>query len=144
VQVNWFPPDSTGSYTLTGVRDVGAGAAPNDSAGAIVIRRSVVVVAGPPDPVKTSMTVGATSIAVNGTTTITVTVKDAFKNPVLSVVPSDLTMAATAGTITGGACTNGVCTFTYTAPAAAGPATITAKLGLFDVTNSPLALTITP
>jgi hypothetical protein len=141
--VNWFAQDSTGSYTLTGVRDV-PGAAPGDSAGAVVIRRSVVVVAGAPDVVKSSVSAAAITIAANGTTTVTVTVKDAFNNPVLSVVPGDLTMAATQGTLNAGACANGVCTFTYTAPAAAGPATITVKIGAVDVTHSPLALTITP
>jgi hypothetical protein len=142
--VNWFAQDSTGSYTLTGVRDV-PGAAPGDSAGAVVIRRSVVVVAGPPDVIKSSVSVAAITMpATTGTTTVTVTVKDAFNNPVLSVVPTDLTMAATRGTLSAGACANGVCTFTYTAPATAGPATITVKVGAVDVTNSPLALTITP
>ena len=142
--VSWFAKDSTGSYTLTGIRDLGVGAVLNDSAGAIVIRRSVVVVAGTPSVTKSSVTVGATTLTVSTATTVTVTVKDAFNNPVLSVVPGDLTMAATAGTLSGGACSNGVCTFTYTAPAAAGPATITAKIGAVDVTNSPLALTINP
>jgi hypothetical protein len=142
VQVAWFPKDSTGSYTLTGVRDLAG--TPAVSTGAIVIRRSVVVVAGAADAVKTTIGAGATTIAQSTNTTITVTVRDAFNNPVLSAVPGDLTMAATAGTLSAGACTNGVCTFTYTAPASAGPATITAKLGAADVTGSPLAMTITP
>jgi hypothetical protein len=143
--VAWFAKDSTGSYTLTGVRDV-TGTSPLDSIGTVVIKRSVVVVAGLPDPVKTIVAAGATSIAVNTTTTITVAVRDAFSNPVLSVLPSDLTMAATAGVLSAGACSNttGLCTFTYTAPAAAGPATITAKIGIFNVTGSPIAMTITP
>jgi hypothetical protein len=144
VLVSWFPQDSTGSYTLTGVRDVGGVAPPSDSAGTVVIRRSVVVVAGPPDVVKTSVSAAATTIAAGATTTVTVTVRDAFNNPVLTVVPGDLTLAATSGTFNAGSCSAGVCTYTYTAPGAAGPATITAKIGGVDVTHSPLALTITP
>ena len=144
-QVNWFPPDSTGKYTLTGFRDVPGGTVPTDSAGLIVIRRSVVVIAGAPDALKSTVSILSTSVTANGTTTVTVTVKDAFNNPVLSVVPGDLTTAASGtGTLTGGACTNGVCTFTYNAPAATGPQTITVKIGGVDVTNSPLAVTIVP
>jgi len=143
-QVNWFAQDSTGKYTLTGFRDVPGGTVPTDSAGLIVIRRSVVVIAGPPDAVKSTVSVLSTTVAANGTTTVSVVVKDAFNNPVLSAAPGDITLAATAGTLNAGTCAAGVCSYTYTAPAAAGPATVTVKIGGINVTNSPLALTITP
>jgi hypothetical protein len=143
VVVSWFPPDITGSYTLTGVRDVPGESAPETIAGTTIIRRTAVVLAGAPDAVKSSASASPTSFPVAGTTTVTVNVRDAFNNPVLNVVPGDLTIAATQGTFSAGACTNGVCTFTYT-PAATGAATITVKIGGVDVTNSPLLLNITP
>ena len=140
VLVTWVPPDISGTYTLTGVRDV-TGTSPLDSIGVVVIRRRVVVT---PDPANTSASASPTSIAVNTTTTITVMVKDVFNNLVTSAVPSDLAVAASVGTLNAGSCTGGVCTFTYTAPAAPGPATVTVKIGGVNVTNSPLSLTITP
>ncbi len=143
-QVTWLPQDSTGSYTLTGVRDRPGATTVADTAGTTVIRRSAVVQAGAADATKSSVAATATTVPANGTTTITVTVKDSFNNPVLTVAPGDLTMATTNGTLGAGTCSAGVCTFTYTAPAAAGSAIITAKLGTVDVFNSPLPITITP
>jgi hypothetical protein len=140
VLVTWVPPDISGTYTLTGVRDV-TGTSPLDSIGVVVIRRRVVVT---PDPVNTSASVSPTSIAVSTTATITVMVKDVFNNLVTSAVPGDVAVAASVGTVSAGSCTGGVCTFTYTAPGAPGPATITVMIGGVNVANSPLSLTITP
>lgn len=143
-QVTWFTQDSTGSYTLTGVLDRPNATTTADTAGTTVIRRSAVVQAGPANASKSTVSASPTSIAVTTTSTITVTVNDFFNNPVLTVVPGDLTVTATLGTIGAGSCASGVCTYTYTAPAAPGSATITAKLGTQAVANSPLTITITP
>jgi hypothetical protein len=143
-QVTWFTQDSTGSYTLTGVLDRPNALTTADTAGTTVIRRSAVVQAGPANASKSTVSASPTTIAVTTTSTITVTVNDFFNNPVLTTVPGDLSVTATVGTVGAGSCANGVCTYTYTAPAASGSATITAKLGTQSVANSPLTITITP
>ena len=144
VGVTWVPPDVSGTYTLTGTRDVN-GTSPLDAIGVVVIRRRVVVI---PDPVTTTATAGAASIPVNTQTTITVVVRDVMGNTVTSAVPGDLTVAADFGTLSAGSCTNGVCTFTYTAPAVPPPTvTVTVKVGGANganVAGSPITLTITP
>jgi hypothetical protein len=141
-QVTWFPQDSTGTYTLTGVRDRPGATTTADTAGTTLIRRTAVVQAGAADVSKTSVSAALTTVPVTMTTTITVVVRDAFNNPVLNVAPSDIAVVPSVGNISGGSCTGGTCTYTYTAPPAPGPATITAKIGGVDVINSPLALTI--
>lgn len=140
VVVTWVPPNVSGTYTLTGTRDV-TGTSPLDSVGVVVIRRRIVVI---PDAANTSASAGATSIAVNTQTTITVVVRDVLGNTVTTAVPGDLAVDATVGALNAGSCSSGVCTFTYTAPAAAGPASVTVKIGGVNVVNSPIALTITP
>ena len=145
VAVTWVPPDVSGTYTLTGTRDVN-GTSPLNAIGVVVIRRRVVVI---PDPVTTSATAGALSVQANTPTTITVVVRDVLGNTVTSAVPGDLTVAADFGTVSAGSCTNGVCTFTYTAPLVPPPTTVTVtvKVGGINganVTGSPITLTITP
>ncbi|HTJ22377.1 MAG TPA: Ig-like domain-containing protein [Gemmatimonadaceae bacterium] len=142
--VIWTPSTVAGSYTLTGFRTPSGGiTTPSDSVGRIVIRRSLVVIAAIPSAAKTTVAVGATSIAVNGTTTVTITVRDAFNNIVLTATPADFSVpVATRGAIGAVTCANGVCTATYTAPATAGADAITVKIGGVNVLNSPLALTI--
>ena len=143
-QVTWFPQDSTGTYTLTGVRDRPGATTTADTAGTTLIRRTAVVQAGAPAANKTSVVADQTMLPATTTTTITVVVKDAFNNPVLTVVPADLTLTKTAGSLDAGSCSGGVCTYTYTAPVTTGTVTITAKLGTVNVVGSPLTLTITP
>ena len=142
VVVTWVPPDVSGTYTLTGVRDV-TGTSPLDLIGVVVIKRRVVVI---PDPVNTTASAAA-SIPVTTQTNITVVVRDVLGNTVTSAVPSDITVVPSAGTVNAGSCTNGVCTFVYTAPAATGGVTVTVKVGGAtgpDVTGSPIAINITP
>ncbi len=142
--VTWTPSTLAGPYTLTAFRTPSGGiTTPSDSVGRIVVRRSLVVIAAAPSAAKTTVAVGATSIAVNGTTTVTITVRDAFNNVVLTATTADFSVpVATRGTIGPVTCTNGVCTATYTAPATAGADAITVKIGGTNVLNSPLALTI--
>ncbi len=137
----WTPPDSAGYYTLTGVRPAsGALITLADSTGRIVVRRSIRVIA---DPTQSTVEVTATSIAANGTTTVTVKVRDVFGNLLKTAVPNDLTVTITRGAVGAFACSLGVCTATYTAPATPGADSISIKIGGIEIHFSPLALTIT-
>lgn len=142
--VVWVPPDSAASYTLTGVRpSTPAPASVADSAGLIVVRRSVQVIATDPSATKSTVEISASSIAANGTATITVKVKDRFGNIVKTAVPTDFAVTITRGTAGAFACASGVCTATYTAPATAGADGISVKIGGVEILFSPLTLTIT-
>ena len=141
--VVWTPPDTAGTFTLTGVRPTPSGLTTlADSAGRIVIRRSLVVIAAAPDASKSTLAISATTIATSGTATVTVTVKDAFGNLVKTAIPGDFTLTATRGTFGSVSCASGVCTVTYTAPATAGADAISVKIGGVEILNSPTALTI--
>lgn len=147
MSTSWTPPDSAAAYTLTGLR--GPLTTPltvADSAGRIVIRHSVVVVADTASPLKSTVGISATSIPKNGTATVTVTMKDRFGNPVKNAKPTDFVLASGVGMGTFGAvtCDTGVCTVTYTAPAAAGPDVVSATILGANILGSPIALTITP
>jgi len=147
--VSWAPPNIAGSYTLTGVAGSPppvlppAPPAPTDSSVRTVLQRSVVVIASDPSATKSTVAVTATSIAANGTTTVTITVKDQFGNVVTTATPADFTVTVTRGAISGTACTLGVCTATYTAPASAGADSISVTILGVQIVFSPLGLTIT-
>jgi hypothetical protein len=141
--VVWTPRDVAGTYTLTGVRSGSPLSTLTDSAGRIIIRRSVEVKPSDPDASTTTAAISATSIATNGTATVTVVVKDIFGNTVTNATAASFAATTTRGTLSIASCTNGVCTMTYTAPAAAGADDVTIKIGGTDVVNSPLVLTIT-
>lgn len=148
--VTWTLPNLAGSYTLTGVRSTTTPLNTlGDSAGRVVMRHTVVVKNAVAAPQTSSLSVGGTILTQGATTTISVALKDQFGNPVLSATPpADLTLTASGigggGTIGALTCNalNGICTATYTAPAAAGTATISAKLGAVEILLSPINLTI--
>ena len=140
--VNWTPSNVAGTYTLTGFRT--GITTPADSAGRIVIRRSLVVIAAVPSAAKTTVAISAATIATNGTATVTVTVRDAFNNTVLTAAPGDFAITVTRGAVSAAVCADGVCTATYTAPGTVGADAISVKIGGVNVLNSPLALNITP
>ena len=145
--VSWFPPNISGPYTLTGLRGKPTALTTlADSAGRIVIRRSVVVIAGDPDPTTSSLFVTPTTLAINTTATVTITVKDQFGNLVKSVTPAAFALTTSRGAFSGLACgsNTGICTATYTAPTTAGADQISVKILGLDVIGSPVALTITP
>lgn len=161
VSVVWVPPDTVGTitpsplgfYTLTGIRATAL--APNtvaDSAGLIVVRRSLLVKPDTASTTKSTLAISTTTIAnTTGTATITVTLIDRFGNIVKTGAITDFTVTATGGTTNGGSigaftCTNGVCTATYTAPSATDTVTLHAKIASSgnDMLNSPITLTITP
>ena len=146
VSVIWVPPDTSGLVTLTGVSATAT--ALNtlaDSAGRFVVRQSILVKADIPSATKSTIAISATTILhATGTATITVNVRDRFNNLVKTATPADfvLTSGAGGGTFSGATCTLGVCTITYTAPAAAGPDAVSAKIGGVEILFSPITLTI--
>jgi hypothetical protein len=148
VTVIWQAPNFAGTYTLTGVRSTTTPLnTVADSAGRIVIRHTLVVKNDVAAPQTSTVVVAATTLAQGATTTITVTLKDQFGNPVKNGTPADFTLTASGvgggGTISAATCnTNGFCTATYTAPAAAGATTISAKIGTTEILFSPITLTI--
>lgn len=141
--VTWVPPNVALNYTLTGV--LGTVNPMNtlaDSAGRIVLRKTLKVVADKPHPVLTQAEFSATTIAVNGTATLTVRVKDQYGNLVKDATGASFTATPSVGAFSGATCTEGVCTMTYTAPNAAGPATVTVQVNSTNVLNGVIALTI--
>jgi hypothetical protein len=141
----WTPPDSAAYYTLTGVRPATPLATLADSTGRIVVRRSVQVIAGDPDPTKSTVEVTSTSVVnTTGTTTVTVKVRDIFGNIVKTATPADFIATPTRGTFLAPfSCALGVCTATYQAPATAGADSISVQIGGIDIQFSPLTITIT-
>jgi hypothetical protein len=142
--VTWVPPNLAGPYTLTGIRGKQTPMTTvADSAGRIVIRRSVVVIANDPDAATSTVSVSASTIASNGTATVTIVVKDHFGNTVKTATPADFALTTSRGAFSALACVQGVCTATYTAPATAGADNITVKILGVDIVFSPIVLTIT-
>jgi hypothetical protein len=137
----WTPPDSAATYTLTAVPTTPL-VNLADSTGRIILRRSVLVVAADPDVTKSTVEISATTIAANGTATVTVKIRDIFNNFVKTTVPADFTVAVTRGAVGAFTCVNGACTATYTAPATTGADGISVQIGGIDIKFSPLVLTI--
>ena len=100
-------------------------------------RQSVRVFAAAPNAAQTTLAVSDSVRAVGQTATVTVTVKDAFGNPVLDATGASFAAAASAGTLGAFSCASGVCTATYTAPATVATHTISATIGGTAVTGSP-------
>jgi invasin-like protein len=150
VSMVWLPPDTvatstTGLYNLTGARNT---ALPMntlaDSAGRIVIRRSLLVMADTASASKSTVAMNTTNIAVNGTATVTVTLRDRFNNIVKNGAPADFTVTPSGGTVGAFTCVNGVCTATYTAPNAAATVTLDAKINSSNAAMlfSPITITV--
>jgi hypothetical protein len=106
------------------------------------LSRTVQVIASDPNAIRSTVGISATTVAANGTATVTVTVRDVFRNPVKSATPAAFSVAVTRGAIGAFACTDGVCTATYTAPASSGADAISVQIGGNQVLGSPLAVTI--
>jgi len=140
--VTWTPPDIAGNYTLTGTRATTTGLATlADSAGRIVMRRSVVVIAADPDASQSSVSVSPGTITMTTTATVSITVRDIFGNVVKTAVPANVSATATGGTIGAFTCANGVCSATYT-PTATGTFDINAKVVGVDVPNNPAVIVV--
>jgi hypothetical protein len=143
----WFPKDSAMLHTLTALRGIPGGPATlADSAGRIVLRRSVLVVPNVPSALKSTVAVSPTTMALSATATVTIVVKDQFGNIVKTALTTDFALTSSGvggGTFSGLACVAGTCTATYT-PAAAGAAAVHVQIAATEILNSPIALTITP
>jgi hypothetical protein len=143
VTVNWTPPNASGRHVLTGLL---RGATPPvtvaDSAGLVVLRRSVFVNGGPPSPIFSTMAMSITTIPKSTTATLTVVVRDSFGNVVTGAVPTDIVVTVTTGAIGPVTCVQGTCSATYTAPGAPGPDSIAVTIMAVAILNSPIALTI--
>lgn len=148
--VVWTPPNIAGRYTLTGV--LGSLTQPPlftlaDSAGRIIIRRSVTVYADVPSAAFSSLVVSPTSVLnTTGTATVTITAKDQFGNIARGAKPADFTLTSGVGggTFSALTCSFGTCTAVYTAPALPGTDSISVNVGGVEIANSPIVVQITP
>ena len=142
--VVWSLPTTAGTYTLTGVRGTPTPMLTvADSAGRVVIRQKVEVIAANPTTAQTTAVMSATNIAQNGVATLTVTARDQFQNVVKDVLPSVFTVTLTGtGTLGPLACNQGICTATYTAPNAAANPSITVQITGVNVVGSPINLIV--
>lgn len=109
-------------------------------------RLTVVVSANEPDAAQSSIVIAPSTVPVSGTATVTITLRDAYGNPVLDADATSFLGAVSLGGGTLGAftCVNGVCTATYTAPSTAGTPTVSATIGGSPIGGSPLTVTVTP
>jgi hypothetical protein len=139
--VTWTPPSTAGSFTLTAVRSAPTLATLGDSSGRIVQRRTAVVINGPANAAQSTLNISASTVATNGTATVTIGLFDVFGNVALDAVAADFAITVTRGTITGLSCSQGVCTATYTAPATSGVDSIGVTIAGVDIIQSPMAIT---
>ncbi|MFZ9899290.1 MAG: invasin domain 3-containing protein, partial [Gemmatimonadaceae bacterium] len=100
------------------------------------------VVAGAPSAAQSTIVVADTIRTVGQTTTVTVTLKDQYGNPVLTATPASFTPSASGGTLGAFNCANGVCTATYTAPNTPGAPTIGATIGGTQIPGGPQTVTV--
>jgi adhesin/invasin len=128
VQTVWTPANRSGKAILTVIQRSGttAPASVADSAGLILARRSVTVVAAPPSGAASSIRAADTVMTVGTTTTLTITALDRYGNAVNTVQPTDFNSIATTGSIGIWTCIANVCTATYTAAGVVGTATLSA------------------
>ncbi|MGE5759302.1 MAG: Ig-like domain-containing protein, partial [Gemmatimonadota bacterium] len=134
VATGTFGSTAAGSHTVTA------------SAGGVALTQQPVVTvnAGPADAVRSTVTALPTSIVQSsGSSTITVTVKDAFGNPVSGSVV-ELHASGTGNTLTGGGLTNasGVVTGSLSS-SVAETKIVSAKAGVVDLTQT-ATVTVTP
>jgi hypothetical protein len=150
--VIWAPPTIVGRYTLTGVLGTQLLFSLPDSAGRIIIRRSVTVYADVPSELFSNVVVNPNPVAKTANAVVTITARDRFGNISKAAKGTDFTLTpgAGGGTLSPISCSFGICTATYTAPDNPGPGNIT---DTFIVTltangapiqNSPITMTITP
>ncbi len=102
------------------------------------------VVAGAPTAAQSTLAVADTIRSVGQTTTVTVTLRDEYGNPVLTATPASFTPSASTGTLGAFTCANGICTATYTAPNTPGTPVIGATIGGTQITGGPKTITVTP
>jgi adhesin/invasin len=94
-----------------------------------------------------TVTVGSSTVARNGTTTVDVTVKDVYGNVITTAAATSFVASVSAGTAAAGTlgaftCTSGVCSATYTAPNAGGTNTLAVTITASAILNSPITITM--
>lgn len=100
------------------------------------------VVAGAASAAQSTFTVTDTILSVGAGTTVTVTLRDQFGNPVLTATPAAFTPTKTDGTLGTFTCANGVCTSTYTAPTVPGGQTLGATIGGTAIPGAPRPVSV--
>ncbi|HEV8410179.1 MAG TPA: invasin domain 3-containing protein, partial [Gemmatimonadaceae bacterium] len=133
---------ATGSMILTTVETAVVATTDGTLSAATTNRLTVVVSAGAASAATSTESVSPTSLAPNGTATVTVTVKDALGNIITGATSAVFVATPSAGSIGAFTCVNGVCTATYTAPATAGTPTVGVTIGGTAVSGSPVGVTV--
>jgi len=99
--------------------------------------------AAAPSATTTTASYPGGNIAQGNTTTITVTVKDVYSNPVLTAAITDFVATTTTGTFGTWTCANtGVCTALWLAPNATSVPSLTIKIGGTNVSGSPCTINV--
>ncbi len=99
--------------------------------------------AAAPSATTTTASYPGGNIAQGNTTTITVTVKDVYSNPVLTAAITDFVATTTTGTFGTWTCANtGVCTALWLAPNATSVPSLTIKIGGTNVSGSPFTINV--
>jgi hypothetical protein len=140
----WTPSTLAGRQIFTAfVRPVGSVGVITDSAGLIVMRRSVSIAPGLPAAANSNLTMRSTTLAAGDTSTIVVRIRDAFNNLVTNVSPADFTTAVMGGVLGAMTCDQGVCTALYTATTAP-LGRVEVRIGGVLVTNGLIGVAIVP
>jgi hypothetical protein len=144
-RVTWTLPTTAGSYRFTALQRQGLvpPLTATDSAGLILARRTVRVVADAPSAAMSAVSVDAGPYARATPYTITVNLKDAFGNPFGQAAETSFTASANLGFLGRFSCTGSTCTATYTTPIAAALAiSIAIQIGGVDLGGSPIAMMV--
>lgn len=116
IAVTWTPTTAAGRQILTGlVRPAANAVSTTDSAGLIVVRRTVTIMAGVPVASMSTRSIRTTTFVAGDTASIVVRVRDAVGNLVTTAVGSDVTFEITGGLVGATTCDAGVCSAIFTA-----------------------------
>jgi hypothetical protein len=145
-QVTWRLPTTVGTYRFTALQRQGTTVPVTaaDSAGLILVRRTVRVIAAAAYPVTTTVTPADSVLALAGTTQLSVVANDLFGNLTTTIAPADITATAKFGTVGAWGCTGNVCTATYTAPTTVVSDTVSAKISGVHLLGSPFQVRTKP
>ena len=140
------PTNGVATFALMSIQKAGVGYRLIASSPTVASRdtATTTVVAGAPTAAQSTLAVADTIRSVGQTTTVTVTLRDEYGNPVLTATPASFTPSASTGTLGAFTCANGICTATYTAPNTPGTPVIGATIGGTQITGGPKTITVTP
>jgi hypothetical protein len=145
-QVTWTVPTTVGTYRFTSLQRQGTTvpATAADSAGLILARRTVRVIAAAANAATTRVTPADTVPAAGATMQLSVIAKDVFGNLTTTIAPADITTTVKLGTVGAWGCTGNACTATYTAPATIVSDTVSVKISGSHLLGSPFQVRTTP